>query len=122
MRSRQNEHANSQDKGLARRSSIAKRADGPAPVHDGMVSKTRGTLGGPPNPNYGPDASSSLPTDPTRQGKAFAVPKITQGCRSDPERGSYDPGLAEAIMNEAKRDVTDYAQDLHTLPATTTEE
>jgi hypothetical protein len=125
MNSRTIEHLQSQDKDIARKSSRPKAQINPPPIHPGMASRTRGALGGPPNPNYGPDASSPLPTDPTRQGKAFSVPKITrghEGHKSDPERGRYDPALAEAVMNEAKRDVTDFAQDLHTLPATVKED
>jgi hypothetical protein len=86
-----------------------------------MMSQTRGTLGAPGSPTTGPDASSSLPTDASRQGKSFAVPAVTFGMKSDPERGSYDPANAHAVMNEAKRAPDDFARDLHTLPGTVEE-
>jgi hypothetical protein len=80
MGSRQIEHANSQDKGLARRSSVAKRADGPAPIHDGMKCVTRGALGGPTQGNP-PDASSPLSTDPSRLGKRLVKAPIHEGMK-----------------------------------------
>jgi hypothetical protein len=102
MGSRQIEHLKSQGKGLARRSSVCKRADGPAPIHAGMSSKTRATLGGPTQGNP-PDASSPLPTDHEKQhsAKMLPVPKMAFGMKSDPERGYYDPGLASAVFAEA---------------------
>ena len=108
---------------MARRSSVPKRGEGVAPVHDGMFSMTRGaTLGSAPN-GAPPDASSPLPTDPSRQGKVFPVPAVAQGCKSDPQRGRYDPALAHAIFDEAKRASDDLARDLHTvLPGRVTEE
>jgi hypothetical protein len=114
MGSRQIEHLNSQDKGLARRSSRAKTEMDGVPIHPGMASKTRG------GPAYGlagnPDASSASVTDPTRQCKTFSVPKIAHGMKSDDvERGTYDPTRADRIMGEATRSPDDYAQDLHTL-------
>jgi hypothetical protein len=114
------EHLQSQDKGLARRSSVPKRGEGVAPIHNGMHSMSRGGIG---NPTTGapPDASSPLVTDPSRPGKVFPVPAVTQGCKSDPERGSYDPANAHAVMSDAARASDDYARDLHTaLPASTT--
>lgn len=112
MYSRTKEHLQSQGTDLARRSTRAKVHTNP--IHDGMYSRTRGTLGGPTQGNP-PDASGPLPTDPSRQGKAFAVPAVTFGHKSDPQRGHYDPGMAEAIFGEAKRDVTDYARDMHAV-------
>ena len=96
MGARQIEHRNSQNTDIARRSSCAK-PDGAAPIMRGMKSRTDG----------------AYPTSSSRASKAFAVPKITRGLTSNPERGCYDPGLATALMAEAKRDVTDHAQDLH---------
>lgn len=120
--SRAIEHIQSQNTDIARRSSVPKRCEGAAPISSHMMSQTRGTLGAPGSPTSGPDASSASPLDPSRQGKAFPIPQITQGCKSDPERGSYDPGLAHAIMDEAKRPPDDFARDLHTvLPGQTKE-
>ena len=79
-----------------------------------MASQTRGTLGGPTQGNP-PDASSPSPTDPSRQGKSFAVPAITHGMTSNNDRGRYDPGLAEAVMGEAHHSPDDYARNLHTV-------
>ncbi len=112
--SRDIEHKNSRDLDIARKGTVAKRG-GPAPTHPGMSCPTRS--GGPGGPTQGnpPDASSPLPTDPSRQGKSFAVPAITHGMKSNDERGSYDPAFAHAIFSEASRDVTDYARDLHTV-------
>jgi hypothetical protein len=79
-----------------------------------MRDRVTTSLGAPPTGNP-PDASSPLVTDPSRQGKMFPVPAVTQGCKSDPERAHYDPALAHAIMNEAKRAPDDFARDLHTV-------
>ena len=120
--SRDVERDNGQKLDIARKGTVAKRG-GPSPIHPGMASQTRG--GGPGGPTQGnpPDASSPLPTDPSRQGKSFAVPGITRGMSSNNDRGRYDPGLAHAVFGEANRDVTDYAQDLHArLPATVVED
>jgi hypothetical protein len=114
------EHLQSQDKDIARRSSVPKRAEGIAPIHPSMRDRVTTTLGA-PTAGAPPDASSSLPTDPSRPGKVFPVPAVTQGCKSDPERGSYDPANAHAVMSDAARASDDYAKDLHTaLPASTT--
>ena len=113
MSARQIEHANSQDKGIARRSSRAK-DDSPPRIHDGMASRTRGTLGG-PTQGKPPDASSPMPTDHFKQNynvKTVPVPKMAFGMKSDPERGSYDANLAEAVMNEAHRSPDDFARNL----------
>ena len=116
------EHLQSQDKDLARRSSVAKRGEGAAPIHPSMRDRVTTALGAPPN-GAPPDASSPLPTDPSRQGKVFPVPAVAQGCKSDPQRGRYDPALAHAIFDEAKRAPDDLARDLHTvLPGRVTEE
>ena len=113
MDSRTKEHLQSQGTDLARRSSVPKRHV--LVTHPGMASPTRG--GGPGGPTQGnpPDASSPLPTDPSRQGKNFAVPGIARGMTSDPQRGRYDPGLAEAVMGEAYHAPDDYARELHTV-------
>lgn len=111
MDSRTKEHLQSQDTDIARRSSVPKRHV--LVTHPGMASQTRGTLGGPTQGNP-PDASSPSPTDPSRQGKSFAVPAITHGMSSCSDRGHYDPSFAHAIFSEASRDVTDFARDLHT--------
>jgi hypothetical protein len=42
--------------------------------------------------------------------------------KSDPERGRYDPALAHAVMDEARKSPDDFAKSLHTvLPDTVTE-
>jgi hypothetical protein len=116
------EHLQSQDKELARRSSVPKRAEGAAPIHPSMRDRVTTALGAPPD-GAPPDASSPLVTDPSRQNKAFPVPAVTRGMKSDPQRGRYDPALANAIMDEAKRSPDDFAKSLHTvLPDTVTEE
>jgi hypothetical protein len=124
MDSRIKEHLQSQDKDIARKSSRPKAQINPPPIHPGMASRTRGTLGGPPNPNYGPDASSPLPTDPEKQhgSKRFPIPACHSASKSDPERGTYDPSMADKVMGEAARPVSDFAPNLHTLPATVKED
>lgn len=122
MGSRQIEHGNSQSLDIARRSSRGKAADGPAPIHKGMASQTRGTLGG-PTQGAPPDASSPLPTDPSRAGKSFPVPGITHGMSSRSDRGHFDPAFAHAVFSEASRAPDDYARDLHTaLPGAVKED
>jgi hypothetical protein len=116
------EHLQSQDKDIARRSSVPKRAEGAAPIHPSMRDRVTTSLGAPPT-GAPPDASSPLVTDPSRQGKMFPVPAVTPGCKSDPERATYDPSSAHEIMDEAKRSPDDFAKSLHTvLPDTITEE
>jgi len=119
--SRTLEHLAGQGKDIARRGSVPKQSGRPLEIHSGMASRTRGTLGGPPSGSP-PDASSPCVTDPSREGKAFAIPAIAYGHRSDPLRGNYDPGFAQAIMNEATRSPDDFARDLHTtLPKAVTD-
>lgn len=108
------EHLQSQDKDIARRSSVPKSAEGAAPIHPSMRDRVTTTLGAPPN-GAAPDGSSPLVTDPSRQGKVFPVPAVTPGCKSDPERGSYDPALAHAVMDEVRRSPDDFAKSLHTV-------
>lgn len=108
------EHLQSQDKDIARRSSVPKRAEGAALIHPSMRDRVTTTLGAPPT-GAPPDASSALVTDPSRRGKVFPVPAVTQGCKSDPERATYDPSLAHAVMDEARRSPDDFAHDLHTV-------
>jgi hypothetical protein len=105
MGARQIEHAKSQGTDIARRSSVAK-PDGCAPIKPGMKSRTDG----------------AYPTSSSAASKSFAVPKITRGMTSDSQRGHYDPGLAEAVMNEATRSADDFAQDLHAVLPQKTEE
>jgi hypothetical protein len=115
-KSRTIEHLQSQGTDIARRSSVPKRGEGAAPIHPGFANRTHTSLGAPPT-GAPPDASSPLPTDPSRQVKSFPVPAVTHGMKSDPQRGSYDPAFAEHIMNEATRAPDDYARNLHaTLP------
>ncbi len=109
------------ERGLARTGS-PKRLD-PLRIHPGMASRTSTTLGAPPT-GASPDASSPLPTDPETQhgSKKFAVPAVNPGTPSKPQRGTYNPALADAVTGEAHRGPADFAPDLHTLPAQTTEE
>lgn len=119
--SRYIEHVQSQDRRLARKSSVHKTSDTPSPIHPSMRDRVTTTLGAPPTGSP-PDASSPLVTDPSRQGKVFPVPAVTPGCKADPERAHYDPALAHDIMNEAQRASDDFARDLHTvLPGTVDE-
>lgn len=119
------EHDNSQTLDIARRSTVAKRGFGPAPIHPGMSNRTNTTLGAPPT-GAPPDASSPLPTDPDKQhgSKSFPVPACHPHMKSDPERGSYDPQCAGRVMGNAHSDgKSDFARSLHaTLPSETTEE
>lgn len=112
MDSRTLEHLNSQDKGLARRSSVAKKSGSAPQIHPGMASRTNTTLGAPPT-GAPPDASSPMVTDPSRMGKAFPIPAVTYGTPARVAK-RHDPGLAAAILNECKRSPDDYARDLHT--------
>jgi hypothetical protein len=119
--SREIEHGQNQDSGLARKSSVPKKSDTPSPIHPSMRDRVTTTLGAPPTGSPS-DASSPLVTDPSRQRKVFPVPAVTQGCKSDPERAHYDPALAHAIMNEAQRASDDFARDLHTVLSDRVEE
>jgi len=100
MDSRTLEHLQSQDTDIARRSSVPKRANGPAPIHPHMANRTDTSVGAPPRDANPPDASDSRPTDPTKQhgSKKFPVPALAQGMKSDPERGSYQPQDADRII------------------------
>ena len=82
------------------RTTNSRKAHGPAPTHPGMSSRTNTTLGAPTR-GAPPDASS--PTDHFKQhgSKTFAVPAIAHGHKSDPQRGHFDAGLAEAMFSEA---------------------
>lgn len=115
------EHLQSQDTDIARRSSVPKRAEGAAPIHPSMRDRVTTSLGAPPT-GAPPDASSPLPTDPSLSGKVFPVPAVTHGCKSDPERGSYDPSLAHEVMTNAYRSPDDFARDLHTVLPDTVDE
>lgn len=119
------EHLNSQGLDIARKSSRPKLHSNP--IHPGMLSRTRPGFdverGGPSN-GTPPDASSPNVTDPTRQNKSFPVPLPTHGAEasSNHQRGTYDPALANAVMDEATRSPDDYAKSLHTaLPTTVAE-
>jgi hypothetical protein len=104
----------SQRQDIARRGPVAKHAlDGPAPIHPGHSSRTTTTLGAPPTGGP-PDASSSLPTDPSIMGKAFPIPAVTYGTPARVAK-MHDPGLAHAIMAEAYHGPADFARDLHTV-------
>jgi hypothetical protein len=122
MDARTKEHLHSQDNDIARKSSRPKVHSNP--IHPSMAERTNTSIGAPPRDNNPPDASSALPTDPTKQhgSRQFLIPGITRGMSSHSDRGRYDPQVAFDVMGEAKRDVTDYAKDLHAvLPQAVTE-
>jgi hypothetical protein len=98
MSARQLEHGKSQGLDIARRSSVAK-PDGAAPIKPGMKSRTDG----------------AYPTSTTSSSKSFAIPQITRGMKSNPQRGHYDPSLSAAMFAEATRSADDFAQDLHAI-------
>jgi len=111
-------------KDLARSSTVTKRAlTDQVQVHPGMAGRTNTSVGAPPRDNNPPDASSPLPTDPTKQhgSKKFAVPALHPAMKSDPERGSYRPKDADDIMGGAVRPAADFAATHHTLPVSTKE-
>lgn len=117
------EHKDSQDKGLARASTVAKRSMDSVPIHSAMQNRTSSTVGAPPT-GAPPDASSPLPTDPTKQhgSKSFPIPGITRGMKSNPQRGFYDPASSDQVMGEALVDVTDHTRlGKKTLPQQTEE-
>lgn len=101
--SRDYEHENSQDGGLARRSTVAKRSSDPVAITHGMHERTNTSIGAPPRDNSPPDASSPLPTDPEKQhgSKTLPVPALHSAFKSDPERGSYDPGSSGKVIGQA---------------------
>jgi hypothetical protein len=95
----------------------------PLRIHPDHASRTTTTLGGPTQGNP-PDASSPSPVDHEKQhaSKTLPIPACHPSMKSDSERGSYRPDMADKIMGEAVRPVSDFAPLLHTPPATTTEE
>lgn len=99
--SRLKEHLQSQDSGLARKSSRPKVHTNP--VHPGMSDRTDTSLGAPPRDNNPPDASSPLPTDPTKQhgSKQFPKPAIHDGMRGHAAItvDSGDQLLAGAVLS-----------------------
>jgi hypothetical protein len=97
------EHEGSQDGGLARASSRAKASDRPCPIHPGMASRTDTSTGAPPRDNNPPDASSPLPTDPTKQhgSKSFPTPAVSWGMNNERQRGHHDPHMADQVMRQA---------------------
>jgi hypothetical protein len=101
--SRDYEHENSRDGGLARRSTVAKRSSDPVAITHGMHERTNTSIGAPPRDNNPPDASSPLPTDPEKQhgSKTFPVPACHPHMRSDPQRGSYGPALGDIVTGAA---------------------
>jgi hypothetical protein len=109
------------DMGMAR-SGAAKKLT-PLRTHPSMSDRTSTSLGAPPTGAL-PDASSPMPTDDEKQHmrKVLPVPACHPSMKSDSERGSYKPEDADRIMGEAARPAADFAPDLHTLPASTTED
>ena len=100
------EHEASQDGGLARRSTVAKRSSDPVAITHGMHERTNTSVGAPPRDNNPPDASRPLPTDPEKQhgSKTFPVPGVTRGLEAhanDPQRGSYDPASSGKVIGQA---------------------
>lgn len=101
--SRDYEHEASQDGGLARRSTVAKRSSDPVAITHGMHERTNTSIGAPPRNNNPPDASSPLPTDPEKQhgDKRLPIPPLHSAFKSDPQRGSYDPASSGKVTGEA---------------------
>jgi hypothetical protein len=116
--SRDIDHEKTQDLGLARASGRRKTASDPVAITHGMHERTNTSIGAPPRDNNPPDASSALPTDPEKQhgSKTFPVPACHSQMKSDPLRGSYDPGLAGRVTGQA------IISGSTKLPASTTEE
>jgi hypothetical protein len=84
-----------------RESSVAKTGGGPPKIHSHMASRTNTTLGAPPHPNYGPDASSANPLDPSQAEKRLPIPQVHSGTPSRAERGHHDPDMAGKVMGQA---------------------
>jgi len=112
--SRTLEHLAGQSKDIARRGTVAKTSGKGVPFHPHMANRTNTTLGAPPT-GAPPDASGPNPLDPSRAVKAFKVPAITHGMKSDPLRGRFDPNLAAAIFGAAMRPAGDFVRDLHAV-------
>jgi len=94
------EHANNKGKGLARESSVAKRAWGPVATSWTMENRTSTDIGTPPTGRPADAVDPSLYS--TQQaGKSFPTPGITRGMKSNPERGEYDPDNGVRVMNNA---------------------
>jgi len=120
MGSRMNEHLASRDRGLPRASTVSK-PDRPAPIHPAFADRTSTSLGG-PTQGAPPDASSPLPTDPSRQGKSFPIPAASWNMRGG-DGQDVDLTAAHRVMAGAERHSDDFARDLHTeLPESTNEE
>lgn len=121
--SRDFEHIASQDCGLARASTVAKRVSDPVPIHSHMASRTSTSIGAPPT-GAPPDASSPNPVDPEKQhgDKLLPIPAIAWGMNNDRLRGHHDPALADQVMGEAHRDATDHTRlGKKTIPQSTDE-
>jgi len=92
----------------------------PVMVHAGMTRQQNGktvTL------SSIPDASNPNVADPTKTWKRFAVPAVTFGMRSRPDRGHIVEGLSDRILNEAfGAGGPDHPADLGKLPNAVTEE
>lgn len=109
------------DAGMAR-TGAAKKLD-PLRIHPSMSDRTSTSLGGPPTGAL-PDASSPMPTDDEKQHmrKSVPIPAVHPHMKSDPERGSYRPDLADKVMGDAVRPAADFYPTMHTLPASTSED
>ncbi len=109
------------DAGMAR-TGAPKKLD-PLRIHPGHASRTNTTLGAPPT-GAPPDASSPMPTDDEKQHmrKVLPTPPVHPHMVSDSQRGSDRPDLADKVMSDAVRPAADFAPNLHTLPASTSED
>lgn len=101
--SRDLEHAQSQDRGLARAGGKPK-AHGDVPVHGGMHRTTGTNLGAPTTVTLGDAAATAAEANvlaPTQPGKRFPAPRPAHGQGTRPNRATYDPQLGDAIMAQA---------------------
>jgi hypothetical protein len=122
MDSREIEHAKSQDKGLARQSSVAKKAFVAAPpIHPGMADRTSDTVGAAPTGRPADAVHPSLYST-TEAGKSFDIPKASWDAK-DGDGCGIDPAAGHKVMAQAKSNHPDFAKRLHTkLPDAVTEE
>jgi hypothetical protein len=101
MDSRTLEHLQSQDTDIARRSSVPKRANGPAPIHPHTANRTDTSVGAPARDANSPDASDPRPTDPTKQhgSKKYPKPAIHSSMTGTPHADGGDQILAGAVLS-----------------------
>ncbi len=120
MNSRDIEQAASEGKGLARKSSVAKRGFD-TPIHPGMQDRTSDTVGAAPTGRPADAVDPSLYS--TQQaGKTFDIPKASWDMKDADGRG-VDNTAAHKVMAQAAKPPDDFAAHLNTrLPDAVTEE